>query len=414
MQQRSKQRTIELELRFDAAATPARVAATAQFIDRVLSAADPQLPADSVTLVVSNRTTVASLRGWTPAGSAVLHRCERFFRSPAREVSRDPNVRRLAAAVAEAASDIVPFHARVAKPRASKPLATINERFVESLARLAAPPAAAGGLELPVAGSTEIYSPIYRVGRLDEGKEMRARIRIEDRPYDVPIEPDAIAAAFDVAKAGAVVPIQIVGGWSRSPSDGLVLDAARARIVRIGAGWRPITGPSSSTRSTRPCPRRLLTLPTCCQGPALTVSIPMVDTNVVIYAMRRQRPEDPPDLTEMLAASDALLRGLPAIRVSAVTVVEVMRGLRPEERERDDVKARFARFQVEAIDGAAADLAVKLLRQKNANEKVCPRCVGSERSHKCPACGRVASSQQRVNDALIAATAETRAGVPVL
>jgi PIN domain len=117
----------------------------------------------------------------------------------------------------------------------------------------------------------------------------------------------------------------------------------------------------------------------------------------------------------MLAASSALVRGLPAIRVSAVTVVEVMRGLRPEEREREDVKILFARFQVEAMDGAAADLAVKLLQKKNANERVCPRCLGSEHEHKCPKCGRLASSQQHLNDAVIAATADSRtAAVPVL
>jgi predicted nucleic acid-binding protein len=142
----------------------------------------------------------------------------------------------------------------------------------------------------------------------------------------------------------------------------------------------------------------------------------MVDTNVVIYAMRRPKPSDPQDLKDMLAASDALIRALPSIRVSALTVVEIQRGLRPNERSLESVRALFSRFQVEPADGAAADLAVKLLQQRNANESVCPRCLGTANDHKCARCGRVASSQQRINDALIAATADTRItpAVPVL
>src|SRR5579863_6739924 len=140
----------------------------------------------------------------------------------------------------------------------------------------------------------------------------------------------------------------------------------------------------------------------------------MVDTNVVIYAMRSARAGDKPAFAEMLTDSKSLLRGLDAIRVSAVTVVEVMRGLRPAERANENVKALFDRFQVEALDGSAADLAVKLLEKRNTNEKICPRCLGSDSEHKCEKCARTASSQQRVNDAMIAATADTRPDISVL
>jgi ribosomal protein L40E len=64
---------------------------------------------------------------------------------------------------------------------------------------------------------------------------------------------------------------------------------------------------------------------------------------------------------------------------------------------------------VEAVDGAAADLAVKLLAQRNTNEKVCSRCLGADSGHKCTKCGRSVSAQQRLNDAMIAATADVRA-----
>jgi hypothetical protein len=113
---------------------------------------------------------------------------------------------------------------------------------VQTAERLAMPPTATKTPEPPVVGSTEIYSPVYRVGRLDEGKEIHARIRIEDKPYDVRIDSDAIGAAFDAAKGGAVVPIQIVGGWRRDANNGLILDREQARIARIGADWRPVSG----------------------------------------------------------------------------------------------------------------------------------------------------------------------------
>jgi hypothetical protein len=218
------------------------VAATAQFVDQVISAADPHLPADSITLVVSNYSTVASVRAWTKAGDDVLRRCEHFLRNPSRDVARDPNGRRLAAAVAKAAPLMVQYGARIMKPTAKKPVATIDEKFVGALDRLSSPPTATTGFEHPITGTTQIYSPIYRIGRTDEGKEVRARIRVDDRPYDVMIDDSAVATAFDMAKAGATVPIDIMGGWSRDSHNGLLLDAARARIIRIGAGWKPISG----------------------------------------------------------------------------------------------------------------------------------------------------------------------------
>jgi hypothetical protein len=242
MARHPRQPKLALELRFDEAATPARVAATALFVDRVLAAADPKLPADSVTLVVSNYSTVASVRAWTRAGDDVLRRCEQFLRSPSREVKKDPTTRRMAGAIAEAAEEILPFRASVAKPKARKAIATINERLVTSLKNLSSPPTATSGPEPPVIGSTQILSPIYRVGRLDEGKEVLARIRVDGRPYDVRIDTAAIDAAFDVAKTGATVPIDIDGEWSRGEANALALDASKLRITRVGSGWKPIAG----------------------------------------------------------------------------------------------------------------------------------------------------------------------------
>ena len=50
----------------------------------------------------------------------------------------------------------------------------------------------------------------------------------------------------------------------------------------------------------------------------------MVDTNVVIYAMRGPRAGDKPDFAELLTASQVLIRGLNAIRVSATVRVGLL------------------------------------------------------------------------------------------
>jgi predicted nucleic acid-binding protein len=136
-------------------------------------------------------------------------------------------------------------------------------------------------------------------------------------------------------------------------------------------------------------------------------TVPMVDTNVVIYAMRTAKTSDKPDLRTMLTMSTDLLRRLDTIRISAITHVEVMRALRPSERANHAVQALFRRLYVMPVTGAAAERAVELLAQRNANEKVCPRCLSAEKDHPCPKCNRVVASHQRVSDAMIAATADT-------
>lgn len=79
---RRAQPPIALEIRFDSAATPARVAATARFVDEILKGADPDLPDGSVTLLVSNYATVAGIRAWDLPGRAAVRRCERYLTNP--------------------------------------------------------------------------------------------------------------------------------------------------------------------------------------------------------------------------------------------------------------------------------------------------------------------------------------------
>jgi predicted nucleic acid-binding protein len=136
-------------------------------------------------------------------------------------------------------------------------------------------------------------------------------------------------------------------------------------------------------------------------------TVPMVDTNVVIYAMRKTQTNDRPDLRTMITMSTDLLRRLDKIRISAITHVEVMRALRPAERTNPVVQALFRRLQIMPLTAAAAERAVELLLQKNVNEKVCPRCLSAENDHPCARCNRLVASHQRLADAMIAATADT-------
>lgn len=138
----------------------------------------------------------------------------------------------------------------------------------------------------------------------------------------------------------------------------------------------------------------------------------MVDAHVLIYAVRSVRKKDRADLQSKCAASFALLRPLQTIRISAIAWLEVLRGLKPEEQERfsqlrDHVK-------IAAVDASTVDRAAALLRARNQAEKLCRKCLSAEKDRSCPACKRLVAAHQRVNDALIAATADVLTDVDVL
>lgn len=138
----------------------------------------------------------------------------------------------------------------------------------------------------------------------------------------------------------------------------------------------------------------------------------MVDAHILIYACRHGRAKDnvAPDLQQKYQACAYLLRELPIIRLASVAWLEFQRGLKPLEQ--DALKNLRSKIRIDPIDGPVADKADQLLKARST-PKLCPRCLNSEDSHSCGKCGRNVSSQQRLNDALIVATAETK-GVDVL
>jgi hypothetical protein len=242
---RRAQPPIVLEIRFDGAATPARVAETARFVDEVLKSADPYLPDGSVTLVVSNYATVAGIRAWDPPGKAAVRRCERYLTNPTKDVRLHPEARDIARAFAKAGADMARYTARVTKPATKTTAARTIARIDEQAVRVAEELATARPIETNVPemlGGTEVYSQVYRVGRVDDGREIHARIRIDGRPVEVALVQAAIGDAFDAAKSGETVTLRLEGKWRRDADGSLVIDPAQTLITSIGEGWKPITG----------------------------------------------------------------------------------------------------------------------------------------------------------------------------
>jgi predicted nucleic acid-binding protein len=152
----------------------------------------------------------------------------------------------------------------------------------------------------------------------------------------------------------------------------------------------------------------------------------MIDTMVLVYAFkfefnreaqsraqRREQAFAQQSLGPNYEASSLLLRRLSVVRMSAITVVEFCRGMR------DDEKAWFdnvsARFDVIATTGAIAGKAADLLRGRSKTiGKVCPKCLSAPEDHVCTKCNLRVASQQRLNDSVIAATAELTTRVSVL
>jgi predicted nucleic acid-binding protein len=139
----------------------------------------------------------------------------------------------------------------------------------------------------------------------------------------------------------------------------------------------------------------------------------MVDAQVLIYASlpTRKLTRDA-GLLALHQTSLALVRRLPVVRVSAIAWLEFLRLLRTDERTA--METVLQKVVVERMDRRVAEFADELLRHRREKEAVCDRCLGTSRSAKCPKCGKFYSAQQRLNDALIVATAEVIESVKTL
>lgn len=136
------------------------------------------------------------------------------------------------------------------------------------------------------------------------------------------------------------------------------------------------------------------------------------DTQVLIYAVRSANPKDSKDLKSMCSAARCLIEKQQEVIVSAISVLEVMRGDKGDQTRFAQLFER--KMIVKPVTANVAMRAVELLKARNKAEKVCPRCLSATNGRECKGCKLMISQHQRVNDSLITATAELTKGVDIL
>lgn len=225
------------KLQLEAAATPERVAAAATFLGRVLRAASPDLPEGSITLVVTNYNMGAAVRARTAEGRKAAKRFLLFLENPTRMLDSDPSTRNLAEALATPGDALL--SATIFRPRARRPLAVIDQQFARHMHALAN----ATEEEPCLRGPTTVYSPVYRVGRWDENKTIKARIRMGGEPHDIALADERIAPDFfKAAMETRAFPVRLAAVWVRRADGRLQVDAKRTLAVSVDLSWAPITG----------------------------------------------------------------------------------------------------------------------------------------------------------------------------
>lgn len=133
----------------------------------------------------------------------------------------------------------------------------------------------------------------------------------------------------------------------------------------------------------------------------------LADTQVVLYALGGGSKVD----ANMRASARLLIANAPEIHVSSVTMLEMLRGAR-DERTRTAIGA--LPLVVRAFDVRMAAVAAELVAKHNASEKTCDVCGVALNANECRKCKRLISGQQRLADAMIAATAQELPDVDVL
>jgi hypothetical protein len=225
-----------LELRLAAAATPERVAAAATLLARMLQAMAPSLPGDAVTLVVHNRDTRAMVRTWSPDAQRAVQAIVRILQNPTTAAAREAHAPDVAAALVEEVKPLHGLEPRFYKPRGRKPIASVDDVFMNSIRYIARHVRGAPA----VRGTTTIYTHVYRVGRLGEETKMKARLSVGGpSPQDIAIADGVAVRFFDAAKLGISLPVTIHATWIRTDEGTLVLDARRSTALDVDLEWRP-------------------------------------------------------------------------------------------------------------------------------------------------------------------------------
>jgi predicted nucleic acid-binding protein len=139
----------------------------------------------------------------------------------------------------------------------------------------------------------------------------------------------------------------------------------------------------------------------------------MVDTLVLIYGCRRMTGKEDLAHQQMCVTSEDLLKRLDEINISAISWLEFLRGARGKE-DPEKLQAVERKLRVLATDAAIARKANDLLTKREIQQKTCFVCLASALDKPCTKCGKNGSAVQRVNDAILVATAELTVDITVL
>lgn len=137
----------------------------------------------------------------------------------------------------------------------------------------------------------------------------------------------------------------------------------------------------------------------------------MVDTNILVYAVRGVVQSDKRAIQQMCRASELLLKRLRRVWVSSVAWSEYL-ALTPEQNI-EKIMSLGKRLQIESLDRGSVELATSLMVKYRPKAKLCNHCGQSQKPLKCPKCGLVGNEQIARNDAYIVATAH-QVGAPTL
>ena len=139
----------------------------------------------------------------------------------------------------------------------------------------------------------------------------------------------------------------------------------------------------------------------------------MVDTHILSYALCTPTGREDAKLRTMIDCSKRIIRNTKVVRVSSPTWTEICRFKSPSGDRM--ITKLSSKIRVITFNGAMASRAAELLADRNRPETVCKRCLNSKAApNECTQCAKLISPQQRVTDAMIAATAELTRDVDIL
>jgi predicted nucleic acid-binding protein len=138
----------------------------------------------------------------------------------------------------------------------------------------------------------------------------------------------------------------------------------------------------------------------------------LIDTQVFVYAICVPIVGEDEKLARLKLSAKQITAANADLVISSITMLEILRGLRGEALP--DFNALMAKTRVEAITAATAERANELLRARGPNEVICEKCLGSVQMLPCSKCNRNISRAQKLNDALILATADTVPDITLL